>query len=180
MDLAGSTHSSDIVWWHQRRPCKDLSTKSPFERVLAVTSATVDVMAKSFQRPRKVHFFKEKNGHFCFPSGCAHCCSYENSDAHLHSTSVFINIKNGAANSYKKWKDLEYPAQVWWFGSCSSFLLMAKSFQVFSRVDEFAMSYCIWTRLQVISFGKSRPSLVISFVVWVWGTSLKFCKAFHL
>jgi hypothetical protein len=26
-------------------------------------------MAKSFQRPRKVHFSRIKNGHFCFPAG---------------------------------------------------------------------------------------------------------------
>jgi hypothetical protein len=44
----------------KKRPCKDLSTKSLFERVLAVTSATVDVMAKSFRRPCKVHFSQQQ------------------------------------------------------------------------------------------------------------------------
>jgi hypothetical protein len=40
-----------------------------FERVLTVTSSTVDVMAKSFQRPRKVHFSRKKRDISVFQQG---------------------------------------------------------------------------------------------------------------
>jgi hypothetical protein len=40
-----------------------------FERVLAVTSSTVDIMAKSFQKPRKVHFLRIKMDISAFQQG---------------------------------------------------------------------------------------------------------------
>ncbi len=49
--------------------CADLPTWTTFGGALAVTLATVGIMAKSMQRLRKVHFPLKENGHFCFPAG---------------------------------------------------------------------------------------------------------------
>ncbi len=47
---------------------------------LTVTLATVDIVAKSMQRPCEVHFSFGNNGHFCFPAGLAEYSAYSVSE----------------------------------------------------------------------------------------------------
>jgi hypothetical protein len=44
---------------------------------LTVTLATLDIVAKSMQRPCKVNFTFKNNGHSCFPAG------YPSTNCHL-------------------------------------------------------------------------------------------------
>jgi hypothetical protein len=53
----------------QRRPCKGFPTGTLFGRVPAVTSATMDLVAKSLRGPWEVHFLQKIKGHVCFPAG---------------------------------------------------------------------------------------------------------------
>jgi hypothetical protein len=53
-----------------------------FGVALTETLAAVDVVAKSMQRPCKVHFSLKNNGHSCFPAG------YPSTNCHLFIPSI--------------------------------------------------------------------------------------------
>jgi hypothetical protein len=88
MDLAGSTQG--LFGVIRRGPCKDLPTWTLFGGALAVTWAIVDIMAKSMQRPREVHFSFQKNGRFCFPAG--ELCDNLNPDSLSSGSSLSVQI----------------------------------------------------------------------------------------
>jgi hypothetical protein len=50
-----------------------------------VTLATVDIVAKSMQRPRKVHFSFKNNGHSSLPAG------YPSTNCHLFIPFIMTN-----------------------------------------------------------------------------------------
>jgi hypothetical protein len=59
----------DFLGVIRRGPCEDLPTWTTFGGALAVTLATMGIMAKSMQRPRKVHFSSKKMDISVFQQG---------------------------------------------------------------------------------------------------------------
>jgi hypothetical protein len=68
MDLTGSTWG--LSWGHQKRSLRGPPHMNHIWRDPHSDLANHGhYMAKSMQRPRKVHFSLKENGHFCFPAG---------------------------------------------------------------------------------------------------------------